>query len=1379
MKKARAFLCLLALLCLLLPAAACAQDVGNLLTNGGFELVNAEGNPVSWYPTAYRNQAGYSRMTVTDQRARSGAYSAMVENASLNDARFTCSVRVEPESLYRLSGYVYVESMGEEGNGANLAVEDLYAFSDRLYDTGGEWRYLEWYGETGEGQTEVAIGVRVGGYGAESVGKAYFDDLSLVKVDALPEGVTASVWYSEQASAPAQDISVQSGDAQKSTLLFVLLALAFTLLACLVKPLLRQRDGRAAVPAFAVVIAAAVAARVLLAVNVAGYEVDINCFTAWSLRMAEKGPAGFYSPGYFCDYPPGYLLLLWPCGLLLNAVGYAGNTSAALLIIKSVPIVCDIAGAILLFALAKKRVGALPALAVASLYALNPAVLVNGAAWGQVDSLLALLMMLAALYAMERKWQAALPVFVVAALMKPQALLFAPIGGVWMLLCLFSKQKKEARIAQWQRVGIGLGAGLAAALLIVVPFSVRQSDPFGWLFKLYGDTLSSYAFATLNTANLYYLAGANWVALTRETPALLLALTALTLILFGGGVLLNRSGRKKPFDIRDKQVQLALLSLLFAAAQLCFWMISASYSLYGYAMMAYAFAYAIICLIADGRARTLPFYMALALIGVYVLGVKVHERYLFPALLLLLTGYVCTRDRRMLTLCVGFSATTFVNTAVVLDNSILFGSAQGHLNADTMPLNIILCVINLLLCGYAGWIAFGGVREDARKEAAEREKEAAYAVPPAYEAMLLNPKDARLRLNARDWLMMGVTAVLYGALAFANLGSTVAPQDGWVSTSPDETIIFELDEPATFSVLYYAGVSYNSFSIAVSEDGTNWSDDFPCEMREGLCYRWNYALQSETVDGEAQYAANDPSGVLWLKGKYLRLNACQAGLNLFEIVARGQDGERIPLTVYRHTGARPDMLEEIKPAENLINEQDTCVGEPGWYNGTYFDEIYHARTAYEHLHGQKPYETTHPPLGKLMMSVGIAIFGMTPFGWRFAGALVGVLMLPALYLLALQLTKKRDVATVSMLAFALDLMHYAQTRIATIDSFPVLFIIVSYLCMTRYVQFDVFAIPEGEKPRLFNRTYWRSLIPLALCGFFMGLSIASKWIGIYSAVGLALLFFLAVFRQYRAGNASFAYLAEAEPRDDRERARILGAQEYALKRIFITCGFCVLFFILVPCVIYYLSYIPYLSPSGPVTLKRVVAAQEGMLQYHSTPGLGMDHPFQSPWWQWPFILKPMWFAQDKFEPAGYASTIMCMGNPWVFYLGAVCMAAVLLAFAAKYIKVRDGVGLRQGDGDLTLAVLAVGFLAQYLPWVLVPRSMYIYHYFASVPFIILATAWMLNLLPENRPRLRYGAMGLYLAGAAAFFVMFFPYASGWLTSTGWLDAMKWFSKLYY
>ena len=186
-------------------------------------------------------------------------------------------------------------------------------------------------------------------------------------------------------------------------------------------------------------------------------------------------------------------------------------------------------------------------------------------------------------------------------------------------------------------------------------------------------------------------------------------------------------------------------------------------------------------------------------------------------------------------------------------------------------------------------------------------------------------------------------------------------------------------------------------------------------MREGLCYRWNYALESRTdTNGNVTYSDNSPAGRLTLHGKYVRLNAEAAGLNLFEVAFRSPSGENLPAKVIAHTGDRPDMLAEAQDPTALLDEQYTCVGEPGWYTGTYFDEIYHARTAYEHLHGQRPYETTHPPLGKLLMAVGIAIFGMTPFGWRFAGAFIGVLMLPALYLMTKQLLHRRSLAAAAM-----------------------------------------------------------------------------------------------------------------------------------------------------------------------------------------------------------------------------------------------------------------------------------------------------------------------------------------------------------------------------
>ena len=46
-----------------------------------------------------------------------------------------------------------------------------------------------------------------------------------------------------------------------------------------------------------------------------------------------------------------------------------------------------------------------------------------------------------------------------------------------------------------------------------------------------------------------------------------------------------------------------------------------------------------------------------------------------------------------------------------------------------------------------------------------------------------------------------------------------------------------------------------------------------------------------------------------------------------------------------------------------------------WPRDMYFDEVYHARTAFELLAQRDPYEWTHPHLAKELMALGILAFG--------------------------------------------------------------------------------------------------------------------------------------------------------------------------------------------------------------------------------------------------------------------------------------------------------------------------------------------------------------------------------------------------------------------
>jgi len=96
-------------------------------------------------------------------------------------------------------------------------------------------------------------------------------------------------------------------------------------------------------------------------------------------------------------------------------------------------------------------------------------------------------------------------------------------------------------------------------------------------------------------------------------------------------------------------------------------------------------------------------------------------------------------------------------------------------------------------------------------------------------------------------------------------------------------------------------------------------------------------------------------------------------------------------------------------------------------------------------------------------------------------------------------------------------------------------------------------------------------------------------------------------------------------------------------------------------------------------------------------------------------------------------------------------------------------------GDRTDLFIVLGFAAQYLPWVLVPRSMFIYHYFASVPFIILATVRVYRYLRVRGLKWSRPAMIAVLAAALILFVGFYPLMSGTPVLRSYANYLRWFN----
>ncbi len=1376
------------LLCavLLIPGLALA-DGDNLIKNGSFDQLDGDGMPSGWYTDAWVNREGVTRYAAVE-KSRTGSHAALVENYDSNDARFAQRVNVKPNTLYRLSGWINVGEMEESGRGANLSIEGLSdAYSNSIYDTAGEWKYVELYGETGEDQKELTVYVRVGGYSGESIGQALFDDIELVKVDKLPSGVFAEAWYTVEVPEIMDSVDEEEGEQAAFWPWLIVIGAAYAAAGvyfmrhvqldrrteALREAGQRKRGRQPSAPLFFIagmVIAALI--RILVALNVYGYGVDVGCFVSWGNTMHQWGPGLFYQQSGFCDYTPGYLYVLGFNGWLSSALN--GVLSASF-VHKIVPMACDLIGAYLVYRLAcENESSSSQAGGMGLLIAFNPATVMNSAAWCQIDAALCVGLMLVAYLALHRKWMAVLPMYVVCILIKPQALMLGFLGLAAIILDIVQHPKQ--RNALLKQMGIGVLLSLIAALVIVLPFCPNQ-EKITWLFDLYQKTLSSYPHATVNTANLYYLVGANWDGIANPASTSV-ALFFTLMCAVWGAYSYAVSHRQKPICGKYAcKLMEPIMMTVFALAFLLMAIIGTNWAVLGATAMALAFFIVLPMYIRGGKLEYLPLCGAVIFILLYVLGIKMHERYLFPAIFLLGMAYALRRDRRILTVMLALSAVLFINEGIILDNDMRLEGNTGHLLAENGPVAMLLAFINVAVSLFSVWMCHHITVLDAPVKLSAKLSEPKLPVRSYDQAPCTVSSfktDASLRFNRKDAILMLAVTAVYTIITLTTLGSTKAPQNPWKSTDPQETITIDLGKQYdSFTMLYFGQVSYSSFAVRVSADGEDgsWSEPHHAKMNQGSCFQWIYLTPS--------YMGTDSSGNqtrMWqgtptqLSGRYVQISANQIGLILNEVILRDAAGQTIPVAAVTALNANPESSLYTSPG-NLFDEQDTLLAgeEPSWWNSTYFDEIYHARTGFEHLNGTAPYETSHPPLGKVMMSWFIGLFGMTPFGWRFAGALCGILMLPAMYLLVKQLTKRTDIAFVGMMLMALDCMHLTQTQIATIDSFAVLFIILSWLFMLRFMQRDI--VLEN----------WKKLLPdLAMSGFFMGCGFSSKWIGAYSGVGLAIMYFWICLRHLHLGQMSAKRLAENADLPADERDMLQKRANGALKRVLLLCCWCLLFFVAVPLVIYILSYIPYYAHRNYSSIFDYLTAlwrtQENMLDYHSSPGLGMDHPFYSPWYEWPLMQRPMYYASPSFVPKGYSYAIFCFGNPWVWFVGLGGVAYTLYCWFRNH---RYAITGREGTlqpfastWEIGPAFILVGLLAQFLPWVLVPRGTYIYHYFASVPFLILGTCILLWRICQRNEKRGQKVWVIYLVLCLAWFILLFPYASGVTTPEKWMDFVQ-------
>ena len=529
----------------------------------------------------------------------------------------------------------------------------------------------------------------------------------------------------------------------------------------------------------------------------------------------------------------------------------------------------------------------------------------------------------------------------------------------------------------------------------------------------------------------------------------------------------------------------------------------------------------------------------------------------------------------------------------------------------------------------------------------------------------------KMEIHKKDIAYMSLFTILFFALALFRLGSHSIPETEQELTVREdgakEVVLYFEDGQQLSDLLLFTGYrAAGEVTVSVAA-GTDWQIVQSGEELDSV-FAWNEIPVS-------------------YRTACLGLVFSDASVNLMELVCLDADGEPvIPVNAMQY----PELFDEQKLYGEGITYQDQTI----------FDEIYHGRTAYEFLHGLPIYENTHPPLGKTLISVGIAVFGMNPFGWRFMCVVFGSLMVPFIYLFGLRLTGKTRYACLAAALLGTDFMHFTLSRIATID------IIVAFFILGMF--YFMYAFVSSEKRRY-----------LLLAGLFTGLGCATKWTGIYALFGLFIVFLLWMIGKIRE----------------------IGVKKETRRYWIVLCLQCIGCFILLPFAIYTLSYIPFVRVYPDQNLlQHVLSNGELMLSYHKATIF--EHPYASPWYSWLFDWKPLLDSRE-YLAGDKVSVIATFGNPVLYFAG-------LFAYGKELWRTFR-------HKEKSAAVLVLYYTVMLLPWVFIRRTVFIYQYYVCSVVLVLLLCHSISKKEGRYEKIAY--WGLF-AASVLLFVLFYPVISG-------------------
>ena len=482
-----------------------------------------------------------------------------------------------------------------------------------------------------------------------------------------------------------------------------------------------------------------------------------------------------------------------------------------------------------------------------------------------------------------------------------------------------------------------------------------------------------------------------------------------------------------------------------------------------------------------------------------------------------------------------------------------------------------------------------------------------------------------------------------------------------------------------------------------------------------------------------------------------------------------------------------------------------------------FDETYYAKDAWSLLkHGfttsyvsgadqkilngrvtgifeDSPSMIVHPEVGKWLIALGEWAFGMDPFGWRVASALVGTLMVLVMVRLVRRLTGSLMLGVTAGLLLTFDGLHFSMSRLALLDIFMSFFLLSAAAAlvadrdwsrarMARLVPAGWQATPSDWGPLrgLWFRP-WR-----LVAGLMFGLAVATKWNALFPLAAFGLL----VWAWDAGARRSFGV----------RRAWLRSALVDALPAFF--------HLVVVALAVYVLSWTGWLlnaaeyedslsdtqygsswgsyieedakgiGPEVAQSMRSLWNYHQDVYTFHTRGLLDSEHTYQSNPAGWLVLNRPVGvFADLDIKPGRDGCTapkdseclrqIVLLGTPVLWWGGAVSLLYAAFAWVARR--------------DWRFGVAVVGALATWLPWLRYDdRPIFSFYAVATLPFTVVAITLLIgHLLGGPRASYRRRMFGTVAAGTFVVLVVvnfawFWPvYTGDLLTTREWLQRI-WF-----